>query len=252
MLNDLSDALAALTWARDQTADFENRVNKWLHEHRRIEVVEAGGDAEYDMVVAGTTEEVPRAFSVELGAYLNTLRSSLDILASTLAVRAGQTDQSVAAFPFANTAADFGKETGRARVFLNSLPDAERDIIEGFKPYGDGDPALWALHRLDIMRKHRRLLGVEIKSRMLQFSNTGMKNGEIKTLMHWDVYDATGQVVAMIKKGAATRYEFDIVLHLRFDEEGEFGSAPVFHLMQMMINKVDDIISMFQNIMEER
>jgi hypothetical protein len=44
---------------------------------------------------------------------------------------------------------------------LKQLPAEDRGKLLALKPYREGNLALWALHRLDIMSKHRRLLDVQ-------------------------------------------------------------------------------------------
>jgi hypothetical protein len=100
---------------------------------------------------------------VEIGAYLNTLRSSLDILASVLAIRYNICAPKDAYFPIPKSKAAFGAPASKSKSarFVAGLPPAERGyIIEQLKSYKGGNEDLWSLHQLDIMRKHRRLLTV--------------------------------------------------------------------------------------------
>lgn len=41
------------------------------------------------------------------------------------------------------------------------LSKRERATIKSLKPYPGGDDAIWPLHRLDILRKHHRLIAVQ-------------------------------------------------------------------------------------------
>jgi len=55
----------------------------------QIEIREIPGDENFNPVVAVEKELLPIAFSVEVGAYINCIRSGLDILAMALVRRSG-------------------------------------------------------------------------------------------------------------------------------------------------------------------
>src|SRR5205807_7666926 len=95
-------------------------------------------------------------------AYINTLRSSLDILATSLAARSGVCKPEDAYFPVARSETAFNAGNYKGSKFVKGLPGAERAIIEALKPYKGGNEPLYALHQLDIMRKHRRLIEVDL------------------------------------------------------------------------------------------
>ena len=59
-------------------------------------------------------------------------------------------------------AAEFAAGNYKGFKFIKGLPDAQRAIIETLKPYQGGNDPLFALHQLDIIRKHKRLLGANI------------------------------------------------------------------------------------------
>jgi hypothetical protein len=45
---------------------------------------------------------------------------------------------------------------------IKLLSDGDRAVIEGLKPWARGHPHLFDLHTLDIVWKHRQLLGVYV------------------------------------------------------------------------------------------
>jgi hypothetical protein len=87
--DDLLDAQACLDWAVVQFPDLEARINSWLNAKVKVQIEDAGPEVPNNVIVAVLGEEIPRSFNVEIGAYLNTIRSSLDILASAFASRYG-------------------------------------------------------------------------------------------------------------------------------------------------------------------
>jgi hypothetical protein len=82
--NDLLDAQACIDWTCDRLPALEERINSWLKLNVVVEVEDEGPS---DVLVAVQRDELPRSLNVEIGACLNTIRSSLDILAGTLAAR---------------------------------------------------------------------------------------------------------------------------------------------------------------------
>jgi hypothetical protein len=78
-------------------------------------------------------ELLPLAFSVEAGAYINAIRSSLDILAMALVRRHNiDIDEHEVKFPMFGSDATFRKYDGGA--LLQRLPERERAIIEALRP----------------------------------------------------------------------------------------------------------------------
>ena len=85
------------------------------------------------------------------------LRAALDqaICASIISIRGPRVRIKRTYFPFADGAGDL-QEAMRKRC--KKVPAEIKTLVKGFKPYKGGDHTLWPLHRLDILRKHERLL----------------------------------------------------------------------------------------------
>jgi hypothetical protein len=116
-----------------------------------------------DVLVAEENAPLPLAFQVEAGAYINAVRSSLDILASTLAQRHCQVLIDQAYFPVVASQQVWISGNYKGHKLIKALPNKEREIIESLKPYKGGNDLLYALHNLDIVRKHVRLLTTDIR-----------------------------------------------------------------------------------------
>jgi hypothetical protein len=65
---------------------FHQRLEAWLDAHVTIEIRDVPAPATHNPIVAVERELLPISFSVEAGAYINTIRSSLDILAMALVI----------------------------------------------------------------------------------------------------------------------------------------------------------------------
>jgi hypothetical protein len=161
MFNDLELAISAVDWVVASLPSLKERLNLWLKANYKTKEVEIAGNPTHNLLVAYEVEPFPLAFSVEFGAYLNVLRSALDILACAIAARQGVTQFEEVYFPVAKNAYNWANDRHKGAKFLHSLTASERAIIDSYKPYNGGDPDIWALHKLDIERKHRRLLTAE-------------------------------------------------------------------------------------------
>lgn len=168
MRDDLLHAQASIDWAVTQLPSLQQRLNAWLNENIYIDLRDPNPEGPNNVIVAVEKDQLPLTFTVEVGAYINAIRSSLDILAVSLAYRYGIPKPDSAYFPVASDATQFASGGYKGSEFVKGLPDIERLKIEALKPYDGGNRILWPLHRLDIMRKHKRLLSTIIHPSMLR------------------------------------------------------------------------------------
>ena len=102
---------------------------------------------------------VPPVIDVIAGEVLQSLRSALDHLAYQL-VLVGTCQSgpfNYVYFPIFESAQEY--ESGKTRQIKGMRQDAI-DAIDAIKPYKGGNDALWQLHRLNIVDKHRLLVTV--------------------------------------------------------------------------------------------
>ena len=163
MRDDLLHADASVQWATAQFLSLQARIDAWEKRNFYVSVKELPPPATNDVVLALAKEPLPLSFNVEVGAYINAIRSALDILATALAYRYGIRRPEKAYFPITDTEHEFTR--GRAGRFVDELPAAARTILQGHKPYRGGNDCLWMLHKLDVYRKHHRLLAVSVRPR---------------------------------------------------------------------------------------
>jgi hypothetical protein len=103
----------------------------------------------------------PPTINAGVGAVINSVRSSLDLLAASLALRNGKTPNADRHFSICRTDLDFIDPLA-VRERKKWFSEREISITEGLKPYDGGDPLLFALHHLDVTRKHERLVSVHL------------------------------------------------------------------------------------------
>jgi hypothetical protein len=100
----------------------------------------------------------PDSLALIAGDVIHNFRSALDHLIWQLVIANGKKpDDLRTEFPVWGKKAGFEKgRPGRAK----GISEQALDVLYGLKPYKGGNDALWLLHRLDIVDKHRLLLAV--------------------------------------------------------------------------------------------
>lgn len=102
---------------------------------------------------AASVEEPPEELCEIAGDAFHNLRSALDHLAWQLVVAAGSTPTSDTAFPIYDDAA---KYRDHAPWRMRGMAEPAVRAIDALEPWKGGkNDALWRLHRLDIVDKHR-------------------------------------------------------------------------------------------------
>ncbi len=199
MRADLAEAQTTVDWAFGQFLPFHQRLEAWLSANVVIEIRDVPSPATHNPIVALEKELLPIAFSVEAGAYINTMRSGLDILAMALVRRHDlPIPERDVYFPVAASEEAFSRNGGAALV--RALPPTDREKIFSLKPYRGGNAALWALHHLDIIRKHRRLLDVQIRPIHLSMAGS-LKPGDFEPL-HGEPFQAGAEtIIGLLRKG---------------------------------------------------
>jgi hypothetical protein len=114
--------------------------------------------------------ESPPELAIVLGDAIHNLRSALDHLACQIVLAGGGKPNTHTAFPIFYAQKTFeakfnGKIHGASQKML--------DLVRGLNPYRRGNELLWALHKLDIIDKHRLLIPVATRSPLV-FTNTGV------------------------------------------------------------------------------
>ena len=223
---DLADAQASAEWAIAQLPSFAQRIGQWVAGNVDVRRVQMPSPATHDRIVAIPKAPLPLSFNVEIGAYIGALRASLDILATTLAARFDVPDdgdrRARISFPIASARAlRAGYLEGNELV--KRLPAAERAIMEGLKPYEGGSPPLWLLHQLDIVRKHRRLLAIELSPSILSMQGIGALAFEPSALAPRLSADEEAELGLI--RAIAPDCEFKITPQVLIDEVDLLGGA---------------------------
>jgi hypothetical protein len=249
MQQDLLHAQASVDWAETNLPVFKKRLDGWLNKNVRVAIRGQPPGVTHNVVVIAEKEPFPLAFHVEAGVYLNAIRSSLDILASTLANRYCKTLVDDVYFPVAASETIFLSGKGyKGDKFVRALPAKERGIIEASKPYRgqDGNGLLCSLHDLDILRKHVRLLSVEVSPRIFMVSSWGDAIKSFTPVSAGYVRTGTDETtIGLIAKDATERPHIKLTPQVSFSEASHLPRREVITALHEFANLARAIIREF-------
>jgi len=242
MRDDLLGAQAAVDWSVSQIEVLSDRINGWIQSSPYTAVTEPDGDSGYDIIKARLVgEPLPLVINAEAGAIINMIRSSLDLLAVALAERNGAIGPKDVYFPIADDVLSFIDPKGGAIEKIYRLSTADRAQIKKLKPYEGGDNILFSLHRLDILRKHQRLVGVSPSMRegtLYQFGETY----EVPEILYGHALE---DGTPLWRISARKKAHADMRLAVRFTETPFGARRPVINVLKAFAARASEIIRMF-------
>ena len=140
----------------------ERQFEAWKESRPYAVIAEQDLETGEKLVVVHRTRPADLSFNVEAEIIIHAIRSSLDILAATLARRRGVVPNRDTHFPIFRTVIGFD-DTARgidARKCKSWLLESDRLAIKALRPYGGGDEFLYPFHHLNTTSKHERLLTI--------------------------------------------------------------------------------------------
>lgn len=242
---DLLEASESVNWAASNFPSFQERLNSWRDTNVYVRIEELPADQPHDLLVADTREFLPFAFNVEAGAYINTIRSSLDLLAVAIAKRNGITGKelNLIYFPVARDQVAFNAGDYKGKEFVKRISASERAIIEFVKPYKGGNELLWSLHDLDIMRKHKRLLEVDANPAKFNITGWGLDKNFTSISTGW-AQSPGKTILGLVKKGF-TDYQVQYSSFICINEPGALARKPVIVALHSLAGMANAIIARF-------
>lgn len=176
MKDDLSDARAAVAWGESQLPILAGRIRGWEATDLQVVAVDHESQPSKKLAVVRIKQPLPDIIHAEVGAIIGSFRSSLDLLCAALALRKGIRPSEDTYFPIFRSVLDMidpreGIENKQRRRWLS---DSECKILKSYEPYQGGNDLLWSLHRLDIMRKHERMIAATFYVQSLSVFGRGM------------------------------------------------------------------------------
>jgi len=246
MRDDLLDAQACVDWTVAQLPAFAERIETWLGEN-----VEAGIEKTEPPITHSpdnSGHERPSPARVQCrgrGLYQHHPKQP-DILAMALVLRDGVGKPDEAYFPVLRSAAEFDAGRSKGSKFVKRLPERERAIIEALKPYQGGNDPLFALHQLDIMRKHRRLLAVRVEPAFTISDTTG-RGLRIQDFVLYGVATLSPNEKSVLGfiSNRAPGYNIEFAPKIALDESFPAVPPEIIGALRQFANLADAIIKLF-------
>lgn len=154
----MKSSLLKLKRAKQHLASLESVVTEYRSSHPNAL------SAQYDISTGQTSwvvvidEDIRDEIALLLGDIIHNGRSSLDLLANELLTDAGLTPTRNTYYPFAENVAQLQERL--ARTGLIGLAGQALSYFSAHPPSKDQNPALYSLHALDIVDKHRTITPV--------------------------------------------------------------------------------------------
>jgi hypothetical protein len=242
MRDDLREAYAAADWAITHLKGFQQQLKAWIDTPPYSLIEEPHPEMGQKLLKLRIDRPLPIIFNAEMGAIINTIRTSLDLLASALARRNGKEPSADRHFPFYPTLYDFIDPLNMAKR-KNWLSERERILIEELKPYRGGNNRLFALHHFDVIRKHERLIDVRIVPTAINMMPGAYAQG-LRFPAAWPGFHDDA-VVAWTAIDAANS-EFQMPVDVVFNEGDLVANEPVGQALRDFWRMATMIIEMFE------
>lgn len=242
MRDDLLDAQAVIDWAVSDLPILQGKIDRW----RRDAPYQLVGDVNTEpgkKLIRLTNVKLPSdIISAEAGIIVHAIRSSLDLLAVALAERNGAVDPTDVYFPIWKDAAAFNDPKDRTAQKIKRLSVADQAAIKNRKPYEGGNNYIAALHKLDLTRKHRRLIGAFVAPSAILISGEATRQG-VTFEPRWQGF----QDDAVVAVGPAHASESHITLDpgVRFAQPGIVSRKPLVEVLDDFVSLARSIITMF-------
>jgi hypothetical protein len=240
MQQDLLPAKAAVDWAMAQLPVLEHRIAAWVEERPYSVTREFDSKRGKDALRVKIHQSLPLIVNAEVGAIVNSIRSSLDLLAVALAERNGHTGPKDVYFPICDDRAGFLDTRRGGMKKIARLSDADKSIIENLQPYKGGHDALYTLHRMDIARKHRSL--VELVPDLGSMNMSGIALGA-EFPKPWPVFKHESTLVWIAAD--APDYELNITIEVTLRQTPTLILKPVVGSLHEFTSLANSIIKLF-------
>jgi hypothetical protein len=246
-----------LDWAEEHIKNLNTATDRFRKAHADIVVAESHEDLGEVWHKVAHVPEIPDPLALMLGDALYNLRAALDYLAYELVVAAGNEPNSQTAFPIFDTPDEYWERMGRK---VKGMRQSAIEAINRIQPYEGGFcHALWQLHRLNNIDKHRVLVTIALvntartmtPSEEQQFAErfkrvhgaypTGTSQWRFRRGKGFPVPLNAGDVLLKVPISEAQedmRFGFDIALNERHVIEG----TTVFVFLRMVADQVFRVI----------
>jgi hypothetical protein len=245
MRDDLLDPYACIKWAVAQINPLKSRLIAWAEIPPYRIVAESHSEPGKKLLRLRDVIPPDPIINAEAGAIINSIRSSLDLLVNRLAARNGYSGNEDSYFPICRSRDQFfvGKHAGRKAI--KKLSSADQIVIEELEPWDGGkNPLLFALHNLDITRKHKRLI-VFTPTPFLAMIPHGGPGRRISFATLTGVLESGAELGVVDIE--ADHDQVDIAYQPALDEAGPLSGEHLVAALQKLANMAATIVQLFDS-----
>jgi hypothetical protein len=188
---------------------------------------------------------IPPLIPLIAGDALANLRGALDHLAFQLAWLNGTRDDRILKNTYFPIFDDATKYVAEAPGKVKGMSQAAKEAIDACKPYKGGNDALWWLHRLNNIDKHRLLVTV-----CTLFESVSSEHAHYLSPTHncWRPLKA-GDMLTWLPTEAVKDENLQFVFQIAFNELEVVECEPVVETLQQMFDLVDHLILSFKPLL---
>jgi hypothetical protein len=206
--------------------------------------IESDPDTGNDVLKVKIVKSVPYIFALIIGDTLHNLKSALDFAINDIVFSIAGVRDKHTRFPFRETrdelaAALKGGKVSQASEAILSL------IMDVIKPYKGGNDALWALHDLNILDKHRLLLPV-MQINAINDICYEYEGGEKIRMGTWIVTRTRTASHKLMAQNVKITDKGNAALLIVFDNGLPFESKPVIPTLEQFTELVSGVIEAFE------
>lgn len=237
---DLLDAYAAVEWGETELPLFAAKFHAWKNANTGIAYIDAKPGKK--IAIFRQNGQLPIMLNAGVGSIINSFRTALDLLASALATRNGVTPGRNTHFPIFESQRHFTKfyEGEKSKKWLS---ETDLRVLKGLRPYDGGNTLLWSLHKLDIARKHERLLTIAAEPSRLIIAGSGHR----PTFLFARGEPLEDKAPLFELPTNAANPETGLDFQIFFEEEAlpAVHLQPVFGILDEFRRTTNDIIALF-------
>ncbi len=189
-------------------------------------------------------EEPPLRLGAIAADGIHNMRACLDFLAWRLVLANGRTPNSRTKFPVSGNAKDF---ESRDLPKIEGASQTAIDLIRSFRPYKSGNDVLYALHRLDLMQKHRDLIpvGAALDRHKLEISGLGTLEGYGSPTGHPTYPLKDGVEIMRITPAFRSQMHYDpqFTFSVTLGETEVLKGQPLVEALHEMLDTVEYLVS---------
>jgi hypothetical protein len=235
---DLRGARLKIERAKKHIADLDAQRVAFLGTDPYYGVPKFNAEANCTEYILQSLPVIPDSIPLILGDAVHNLRSALDYVACEL-VRSVNVEPDKVYFPISDGPEKYEGNSGGQ---TNGIPPEAKKDIDRMRPYRGGNNSLWAIHKLDIIDKHRLLLTVGMRIGKWSFDLS--QTPTMYTLSLSPILKE-GHVIGSVPGNAEPDKRMSVTADIAFGEPDGLEGGPIVETLTQLVNMVEAVVSHF-------